>query len=310
MPERPASAPRLAVMTFAYEGDRRLAFEMLDSLVRSFDGEPFDLFVTDDASPSYVGEQIRAWGRARNIAVTVVRHDEKRGFRGAIERTVRLLREIAEQKHRYDLVLRIDTDALVIRPGLARALLAMAKDRRALYGVQRPMRGRDRIGLLLDLLPFGLRRCMNGREILRQTKLSRLRPVWWWRIGLSALLRGFRFRYVEGSCYAFGGEVPRALADAGLLQRHRADGHGLLSSEEDVMSMMMCRSLGLPFVATDAIDPTWKHVNTIGAGVLELAPEAAPYVIHALKDTPADDDLRQRIKAHMPLFADSAPTPG
>jgi Glycosyl transferase family 2 len=296
---------RVAIMTFTYEVDREITFDLLDSLVRSFGDAKLDVFLTDDASPSHVGEQVKTWASTRDIGVVCLRDEQNQGFRGAVDRTVRLLRAIAIHPETYDFVLRIDTDALVIREGIGRALQAACTDPLGLYGVIRYMRPKDRVGLLLDLLPAGLKRQSRNGRIEKGFGLSRLHPVWWWKIGLMALARGFDFGYVEGSCYTLGGQVPRALLERGFLDQHARTRHGLITSEEDVIVTMMCRAAGLVLHEMDRKDPTWKDVNIIGPAVLERPIDRVPYVIHALKANEEGSELRRRIKAKMPLFAAS-----
>ena len=152
-------------------------------------------------------------------------------------------------------------------------------------------------------MPFGLKRVSSGARIERHYTFSRFAPVWWSRIGLLGLVRGFRFAFVEGSCYALGGDVPRALLDAGLLDRYRMESHGLITSEEDVMVTLMCSAARLPLHEIDRTDPSWREVNRIGAAVLDQLPGRVPYVYHALKPTPEHAALRARIKSALPFFA-------
>lgn len=297
------SQAKFAVMTFTYEGDQGIVFDMLESLTKSFKQDRFDLFITDDASPSQVGQKVIEWGRARGIKVTCHREEQNQGFRGAVERTLRLLQLIADAPVQYDVILRIDTDALVIREGLDVALRNACDDPRALYGVIKYMRPRDRLGLLSDLLPIGLKRRSNGAKIEREYRPNRMHPVWWWSIGLNAFLRGFDFGFVEGSCYAMGGRLPAELAKRGMLKRYSRGRHGLITSEEDIVVTMMCRAAGLPFRHLDKHDKSWRDVNVLGERVLTKELHELPYVVHALKPDAKGAALRAKIKARMPLFS-------
>jgi hypothetical protein len=296
------ATPRIAVVTFTYEGDRQIAFELLESLVTSFQGERFDLFLTDDASASRVGDRVLDWAHQRGIAATCLRDEQSQGFRGAVDRTIRVLSTIAAHPARYDVILRIDTDALVIREGLALELLRTCTDPRGLYGVVKYMRPRDRIGLLADLLPVGLKRRSTNGQIEHGYGPRRVRPVWWWGAGLKALVKGFDFGFVEGSCYALGGQVPAELARHGYLGMYRRGGHGLITSEEDIIVTILCRAAGLPLYELDKRDRSWRDVNTIGERALDRGVEDLPFVIHPLKPTPEGAALRARLRSKMPLF--------
>jgi hypothetical protein len=304
----PCPKMRLAIMTFVYEADRHIAFDLLDSVLRSCQDAEIDVFLTDDASPSNVGEKIISWCRNAGVNAICLRDEENLGFRGAIYRTVRLLKAIASQPKSYDVILRIDTDALVIRPNLGAALQQICTDRTGLYGVIQYMRPKDRLGFLLDLLPIGLKRdAQNGSHITRTYSLSRFSPVWWWRIGVQGLLRGFRFGFVQGSCYVLGGDVPRKLQQQGLLNQYNAHQFGLITSEEDVIVTLMCTAAELPIYEVDQTDPTWRQVNSIRETVLTQPLDQIPYVIHPLKSIPADEELRTRIKQYLPFFKETEP---
>jgi hypothetical protein len=294
--------PRIAVMTFTYEGDRAIAFDLLESLVASCKHAELDLFLTDDASPSHVGDAVKAWAAQRGIPAVCVRNERNQGFRGAIERTVQLLRTIAQHPKEYDLILRIDTDALVIREGIDLELAAACRDPMGLYGVIKYMRPRDRVGFVCDLLPVGLKRRSKDGFIERDYELRRLHPVWWWKIGVLGIAKGFNFGFVEGSCYALGGGVPRALLERGFLGAHSTGRHGLLTSEEDIIVTMMCRAAGLPIYHLDQHDRSWRDVNTLGSRVLERSVEEAPFVVHALKPNEQGAALRRKIMQKFPLF--------
>ncbi|GAB2516125.1 hypothetical protein [Microbulbifer agarilyticus] len=293
---------KIAVMTFAYEGDREIGFDMLNSLLRSFGNTKFDLYFTDDASPSRLDRDITSWAEQHNLVAKCIRYEENLGFRGAGERTLSLLKLIAQQPVDYDLILRIDTDALVIREGLDKELYRAFSDKDALYGVLKPMRPKDRIGYLLDLFPFGFKRKLDGHRLSKRFSFSRFSPVWWWRAGVSALIKGFKFHYVEGSCYFMGGNFPKVLLKSGFLDLFDKKKHGLITSEEDVLVTTLCRAAGSPLIETDNIDARWRRVNIIGKKAVEEPVDNLPWVMHALKATPKDAALRSQVHNTLPLF--------
>lgn len=300
-----AAPVRMAVLSFVYEGDRELALDTFDSIIRSSPAVEIDFYFTDDASPSRVGDALVAWCRHRGFAAHCVRYDTRTGYRGAIERTLSLLREVAQSSQQYDFILRIDTDALVVRPGIAAEFHEHCVDSIGIYGVQRRMRGRDAVALLLDLLPIGFKRKRSNGVVERSYGFTRVRPVWWWRVGLLALANGFRFKFPDGCCYVLGGELPRALFEAGSLDLYRADRYGLITSEEDVILAMICHANGLKVHDLVEQDHTWAQMNWIREGILDAPADSIPFVVHPLKATPDGLALRAQIRARLPLFADT-----
>jgi len=294
---------RLAIMTFVYEDDRDIALDMLESVLRSCSGAVIDVFLTDDGSHSHVGDYVVDWCRSAGVRAICLRNSRNRGFRGAVERTIRLMKAIAEEPTAYDIILRIDTDALAIRHGLGESLRVSCTDRHGLYGVIQRMRLKDRIAFLIDLLPIGPKRQIRNGRIGHSFRSLRFSPVWWWGLGIRGLLRGFRFTFVQGSCYLLGGDVPRDLMKLGFLDRFSERRYGLVTSEEDVMVTLMCRAAGLRFYDLDRLDPTWREVNRIGEGVLDCPFDRLPYVVHPLKSTAEHVVLRANIKRRMPFFS-------
>ncbi|CAN5567413.1 hypothetical protein BH10ACT2_BH10ACT2_05170 [soil metagenome] len=295
----------MAVITFVYEDDREIGVDTLDSIIRSCPATDIDFYLTDDASTSHVGDAVVRWCRDRGFAARCIRNDNRRGYRGAIDRTLSLLREVAQSGVEYDFVLRIDTDALVVRPGIAAALTAQAIDKTGIYGVSRRMRVRDGAALLLDLIPFGLRRDPKNGIVGQSYSLRRWRPVWWWRVGMKALARGFSFKFPDGCCYVIGGELPTVLLNAGYLDLYKADRYGLITSEEDVMIALMCHAKGLTVHDLASLDPTWAQMSWIGEGVLDAPVESIPFVVHPLKATHAGLALRAAIREQLPLFVET-----
>jgi len=290
-------------MTFVYEADHKIAFDLLDSVVRSCKGVEIDLYFTDDASPSNLGRKIVSWCNDVGVNAICLRDEKNLGYRGAVYRTVRLLKTIADQDKSYDVIVRIDTDALVIRHGLGDVLRQVCNDRFALYGVIQYMRRKDGLGLILDLIPFGLKRQFDSSgRIARSYSFSRYRPVWWWRIGFLGIFHGFRFGFVQGSCYFLGGGVPEKLKMLGYLDCFDQNRFGLITSEEDVIVSLMCRAAGVRIHEMDRSDPSWRDMNSIGDAVLSRDPALLPYVIHPLKTTREHEELREKIKRTLPFF--------
>ncbi|MEI7547535.1 MAG: glycosyltransferase family A protein [Actinomycetota bacterium] len=297
--------PRVAVMTFVHERDRDLAIDMLESLARSSPQADLDVYLVDDASPSRTGDAVAEWCVDHGYEVHCLRHDEHTGYRGAIQRTLELLTVVAGSTEPYDFVLRIDSDALVVRDHLIEFLQQHCTDRRGMYGVTRRMRRKDAAALLLDLLPAGLMRTEQDGVVGHDYSLRRTRPVWWWRIGLRSFAKGFRFRFADGPCVVLGSDVPRMLLQSGDLARHRPDRHGLITSEEDVIVSMICRANGVHHTGLETFEPSWAQMNWIGAGVLDAPTDAVPFVVHPLKPTPEGLELRRRIHKTLPFFVDS-----
>ena len=290
-------------MTFVHEDDREIALEMLESVLRSCSGAVINVFLTDDGSQSRVGDYVVDWCKRAGVRAICLRNSRNRGFRGAVERTIRLMKAIANEPSAYDIILRIDTDALVIRDGLGEWLRVSCTDGHGLYGVTQRMRLQDRIAFLLDLLPIGPKRQIRNGLIRHYFGSLRFSPVWWWRIGTLGFRRGFSFTFVQGSCYLLGGDVPRELMSLGYLDDFSEKRYGLVTSEEDVIVTVMCHAAGLPFYDLERLDPTWREVNRIGEGVLDCPLDRVPYVVHPLKSTAEHGVLRARIKHRMPFFS-------
>ena len=296
--------PRIALLTFVYEGDSEIAFDGFEALVRSCPDAFFDVYLTDDASPSHVGDAAVRWWTDTGMTARCFRNEVATGYRGAIGRTMRLVDELARSGACYDLVLRLDTDALVVKAGLIDALLSACNDPCTLYGVGRQMAPSSASALLVDMLPIGLqRRRRNGRMEDSYASVRR-RPVWWSRIARRAVRNGFRFRYADGCCYVLGRDVAATLVASGFVGAHvDYDRLGLLTSEEDVLMAMMCAAAGVRFGDLCAADPTWAQMNFIGRDALTLPLDLVPYVVHPLKDNPDDRDLRNSLRRNLPLFA-------
>jgi hypothetical protein len=126
---------------------------------------------------------------------------------------------IAQSERSFDMVVKIDADACIVRKDLLPFLKATCAFGIGLYGELYPMRTRDRVLLLADYLPLGFARERHGDVIRRRGQLRRLFPVWWSDFGWRALMRGFRLEYVAGNFYILGGKTLRKLDAAGARAR-------------------------------------------------------------------------------------------
>ena len=82
-------------MTFVHEDDRDIALDMLASVLRSCSGAVINVFLTDDGSESRVGDYVVDWCNSAGVRAICLRNSSKGGFRGAVERTIRLMKVIA-----------------------------------------------------------------------------------------------------------------------------------------------------------------------------------------------------------------------
>jgi len=236
---------RIALFTAVCDADAGMAVPALLSVMKALEGHSVRLCIVDDASVHNVGKRtssaLSSWS---DWQPAVIRLPSPLGFRGCSERTRISLKWIAETWPDVELVIHTDPDTLVLRPGLADVVEAMATRPGTMQGFTRKMRLKDRLAYCMDLLPVGLARRIIGGRIAHSYRRIRLRPVWWASAGRSALRRGFNFRFAGGGFYAFSGDLLRRIHGAGHLHVSALGNHGLITSEEDVIASTLVCSVG------------------------------------------------------------------
>ena len=185
---------KLAVFLKVCEGEYDIDWDALMSLAQSCKGADISLFVLDDASQSQVGKRLAdKFYEATLNPVDCLELPRSLGFRGSGQRAFLGLERIASSGEAFDIVVKIDADALVVRNDLGDFLEKSCPNRLGLYGAGNLMRWRDRLLYLMDYLPMGFNRALVDGVIQREWQLSRNYPVWWIDFGRRALLNGFRF---------------------------------------------------------------------------------------------------------------------
>jgi hypothetical protein len=308
MPAGPEVAARNAILMYVCEGEQTIALTALRSLARASAGLSYELFLVDDATPSRIGRQL-AGRLPRGITVgRLIELPRSLGYRGCIERLLIGARAIAESGVPYELVVKLDGDTLVLRADLGRHLLDTCSGRAGVWGCSFPMRQRDRLLLLADLLPAGLRRRTVDGTIRRGWQLGRWRPVWWAGIGLRAFVNGFRFRTVPGSFFVWSGATLRKVASQGLLDRHRIGRHGFITSEDDVLTTLLTLAVGDRLHDLHDHHPTWGLVRMPRTQSYEEVVAADPYVVHPLKADGVMRELRERLESRIGLQPATSPS--
>ncbi len=277
---------RIAVLLCVCDSDATLAEDVVTTLCASASEHSLRFFIMDDASKTRAGERLADHCRRLGRKASCTRLPEPLGFRGCIQRTCEGLREVAHSQEPFDLVIKHDPDALVIRTDLGALLSAHCRADDTMWGIPFTMRGRDRVLLLADLMPFGFRRRRQGAKIDRKWEPRRLRPVWWFRAGVQALANGFRFRTPGGGFYIVAMPLVQRMVDRGFLARPRYERHGFLTTEEDIMAGMLVRAVGGRVVDLDTVSPRFGDLGISPTPDAKTLRKNGHFVVHPLKATP------------------------
>jgi hypothetical protein len=291
---------RLALFMTLCEGEYEIARDALASLLATCPVENPELYIVDDASPSHVGLRIAEETKRRGIETHCLELPHKLGFRGSGQRTFRGLEWVASRGP-FDLLVKLEPDALVVRRDAWDLILSESKDGIGLFGEAHTLRRRDLLLYLLDHFPTGLRRHVDRTGMIqRKWELGRIRPVWWSDFGRRALKNGFRFSYLPACFFFLGGKTLAALHDSGILARAHKP-HGFVFAD-DVLLTTAVWSLGHPVVNLSDRSPHWGNAM----GMDEWAPidmvyRKQPYVIHPLKNRPGAWERRRVLRQEFGL---------
>jgi hypothetical protein len=297
---------RQAILMYVCEGEQAIALGALRSLARACPGLSYDLFLVDDGSQSRVAQQL-ARRLPPGIAVgRLLELPRSLGYRGCIERLLIGARAIVNSGVPYRLIVKLDADTLVLRADLGEHLLSACSGRVGIWGCCFPMRYRDRVLLLADILPVGFRRRTIEGTIQRDWELARWRPVWWTSIGLRAFRNGFRFWIVPGSFFVWSGDTLRKIAAQGLLDCHRAGRHGFVTSEDDLFTTLLTLAAGDPLHDLQDAHPTWGLARMPRTQSFEGVVAADPFVVHPLKADGETAALREMLERRIGLDAADA----
>jgi hypothetical protein len=291
---------RLALFMTLCEGEYEIARDALASLLAICPIERPELFLIDDASPSRVGRRIAEQTRRRGIITHCLEMPHQLGFFGTGRRTFRGLEWVASHGE-FDLLVKIEPDALVLRPDTFEMILSQCRDGIGLFGEAHALRRRDLLLYLLDHAPVGLRRHIDRTGIIRRKwELGRLRPVWWSDFGRRAIMNGFRFCYLPACFFFLGGKTLKALHEQGILARLQ-EPRGFVCAD-DVLLTTAVWALGHPVVNLADSSPHWGYTMGMDEDApLEVVRNVRPYVVHPLKNRPRAWARRRTLRDELGL---------
>jgi hypothetical protein len=289
---------KIGVFFGVYEAEKTFAQQTLGQLLDILQSHDVHVLVLDDASPSFVGKSLQAAfvGRQR-VTFEVIRNEKSSGFRGAMDRTLFAFRHLAGNPQEFDYILRVDADLFFNRKDLAGIFESGLLPKQGMVGTFAEFRGRDFIQLLADLLPLGFRRRQVNGVVEHKWELKRMRPVWWWDLGLRAIMNGFRRRFIGGPFQIIAGTTLREWAGRGWLDRKPLAGLGLVFGE-DVMSNVLVKALNHPLVDLAELVPDWACDMAINPhkGGPEFIQANRYYLVHPLKGDAWGLRLRQELE--------------
>lgn len=282
---------KIAVFTFVCDSTSSadfadVAVDAVRGLILSLGGQHDLRFLfVDDASRNHVGDTLRHMCEDMGLDAHVIRLEEPLGYRDACVRTRVAIAYVADHWSDVDLVLKTDCDAIVVRRDLGTALGEWCRERvrPVCWGAVRPMRYRDRVLYIADILPAGFRRAMRHGQFRREWELRRWKPVWWSRWGWRAIRKGFRFRFPAGSFYILNAAAIRGLANAGRLAAVSPGRYGLMVSEEDVLVATLLLGIDGEVVDLSGVVPGWSQLSLGGAESLAIIRQQGAYVVHPIK---------------------------
>jgi glycosyltransferase involved in cell wall biosynthesis len=289
---------KIGVFFGVYEAEKPFAQQTLGQLLDILQNHDVHVLILDDASPSFLGDSLaRAFADRKNTSFEVIRKEKSSGFRGAMDRTLLAFRRLAESTQDFDYVLRVDADLFFNRKELAAVFDGQRLPTQGLIGTFARFRPRDYLQVLLDLLPLGFRRRQTQGIVEHDWELKRLKPVWWWDLGLRALLHGFNHRFIGGSFQIMAGSTFYEIARRGWMQRNPLEGLGLVFGE-DVMTNILVKALNHPLVDIAELLPDWACDMAINPhkGGSRMIQAHRYYLVHPLKGDAWGLKLRQELE--------------
>lgn len=288
---------KLALFMTVCEGEYDLAWDALTSFTQSCTSADITLFVLDDASPSRVGKRLAdKFHEMTGNPVDCLELPRSLGFRGTARRLFLGLERIANHGEAFDIVVKIEADALVVRDDLGNFLEKSCPNGLGFYGERYTMRWRDRLLCLADYLPIGFQRTSIDGIIQRQWQLSRTSPVWWADLGRQALLNGFQFDYIPCCFWFLGAKTLQTLKEGGYLCRDQSK-YGFVFND-DLLLTIAVYAIDHPVVDLTTLSPHWKGSMSMSESTpMEDVKSLRPYVVHPLKDNPQAWERRKELKS-------------
>jgi hypothetical protein len=286
---------KLALFMKVCEGEYDIGLSALQTLIQSCQGHDLNFFVLDDASPSRVGQRLaRQFQTITGQPADCFELPKSLGFRGSAQRAFMGLHRIATCGQSFDLVVKIDADAIVARKDLGEFMAKVCPDGIGLYSEAYSMRPQDRILYLADCIPFGFKRqCIDG-VIQRQWQFGRTYPVWWADFGIKALLNGFRFSFIPGCFWFLGGKTLQVLEAVGYFTRDQSK-YGFVFND-DLLLTNAVHAIKHRIVDLTKVSPHWnRFLGMTEEAPLEYIKPFQPYVVHPLKDRPKAWERRREL---------------
>ncbi len=289
---------KIGVFFGVYDAEKTFAHQTLGQLLDILQGHDVHVLILDDASPSQVGKSLKlAFEDKAQVNFEVIRIEKSSGFRGAMDRTLFALRHLASKSQAFDYVLRVDADLFFYRRDLAGIFDSDRLPAQGMVGSFARFRTRDFIQVLFDLVPFGFRRRQSQGVVEHKWEFKRIKPVWWWDLGLRALMNGFDRRFIGGPFQILAGSTLAEMAKRGWLERRPLKGLGLVFGE-DVMTNVMVKALNHPLVDLAELVPDWACDMAINPhkGGPEFIQANRYYLVHPLKGDAWGLSFRQELE--------------
>ena len=292
---------KLLILYGVYEAEKPFAPHAVCKCLNILKEHDIDVFITDDASPSFLGERLKTVIKKQAIAqnVHIWRIEKSTGFRGAMERTIGAFKRIASMDTLYDFVIRLDSDVHFCRNDLDRIFNSKRMEKIGVWGELLKMRYRDFILYIVDaIMPFGFKRKQKDEKYEHKWEFSRFKSVWWSDIGRKALLNGFRGVFVPGSFQIIAGQTILDMSKQGWLTRENSP-LGLVFGE-DVITNTMALALNHPVRSIRELVPDWSCELFISPNeTVDSIKNQGHFFIHPLKDTPWAHALRSAFDFHI-----------
>ncbi len=273
------------------EGEASIALDSLNAIRAHYPDA--DLWLLDDCSEDGTAEQVERWARMNKARFH--RNPVRRGYRGNAHCIFRLFHLIASSGQPYGMVIKLDPDTRIVRPGLAELLASrQAAEGPGIVGacwhspdgrVRRTVK--KQLITAIDLSPIG------------PDHLRKLRVGWpfYARWALRGLVRGhLPGWHALGALYAIDGGLVSALEAEGYWTAIPPDFHALLHSEDLLVS------LGVAAIGGRLIDinppgqtPTWLQYLPPVPWTAEEMVSGGLLAVHPLKRGEPGDTIRRRL---------------